>query len=707
MTRRPIVLVLLAGLVAASCTSGGGGGPSPSTPGSSPPVTASPSGGPGGAIVVPAAAFRFAPFTLVPLLGADAPAYAGPTTPHSLQGVQMSAEVRRLLRDPAVADALAAQGFAVVPADFRLFHMAYQGNVYDGWPVFVTTDAAYHTWHLVFDKVLRSLEQEVLLPKLERFVLAFLDGTELQAEQLRGTGLADAAAGLVQLLQVAGAELGLDVGPLGPQAEREKALIDAHAVAGTSPILGTKIDYSLYTPRGHYTRNEDLTRFFVAMSVLGQSAFCLPGTMDCPGTGPLRMAVLAARILTPDAELTAMWKDLYEPTAFLVGLADDYTPFEVAEAANAVAPGWLDDPSAFARDPAVEDLAGLLAATRPVRIDPEKASVRLMGTRFVIDSFVLDQMIFPNVGTGSEPRLVASPLDLAAAFGSDFAYGVQDAAGETRYRNYDRQLGLMRRAIASRPEQDWGGTVYDAWLSALEPMWLPHGKAFPDFMRTDAWAAKDHQTGFGSYAELKHDTILYTKQSVAEGGDGLPVPPRTNWVEPDPVAFERLEAVVDLMRDGLSGRDLLPHEQDRLLRDLSDLLGFFGRIAEDELSGRAISERDNERLTHIGGELEGFWWRTSDRPGSSAPEADEDAAIVADISSSPEGVVEVGTGRIDRILVLVPNDDGVFQVALGGVYSYYEFVTDPGQRLTDELWRQMLDQGKAPARPSWEVVAGG
>ncbi len=38
-------------------------------------------------------------------------------------------------------------------------------------------------------------------------------------------------------------------------------------------------------------------------------------------------------------------------------------------------------------------------------------------------------------------------------------------------------------------------------------------------MRSEAWTAKAHQSGLGSYAELKHDTLLYSKQAVAEGGD--------------------------------------------------------------------------------------------------------------------------------------------------------------------------------------------
>jgi len=48
-----------------------------------------------------------------------------------------------------------------------------------------------------------------------------------------------------------------------------------------------------------------------------------------------------------------------------------------------------------------------------------------------------------------------------------------------------------------------------------------------------------------------------------------------------------------------------------------------------------------------------------------------------------------------------PNDEGAFQVAKGGVYSYYEFWQDPSDRLTDEQWRSMLNGGNAPERPDW------
>jgi hypothetical protein len=709
MIRRLVLLVSVFALVAAACTSGGGeeASGSPPTPGpTGSPTSVSPSP-PAGVLSLPGALVLFADLQTVPLYGENAPPYAGPPTPTTLAGVTIAPSVREALDQAGVSQALTSQGFVVVPDELRLMHFAYQGNVYEGWPVFVTTDAAYHSWHLVFDKLLRSIEQEVLLPKLETLVRGLLEGAHAQTGEVAGTPVEDAASRAEQLYQVAAAELGLPVTP-GPLAEEEMALIDAHAGRETSPIVGTEIDYSLFTPRGHYTRNEDLTRFFVAMSVLGQLAFCLPETTDCPGLEPARMAILASRVLVEDPELLELWRQIYEPTAFLVGLADDYTPLEVAGAARGVAPAGLGDPAAFADDALVAGIMNTLVTSRPVQINSERASVRIMGTRFVLDSFIFDQLIYPNVGTPEEPRLLPSALDLAASFGSAFAYGALADAGETAYANYDEQLERLSAAVAARPAADWGGTVYDAWLHALEPVFADHGEAYPDLMRTDAWAAKALQSGLGSFAELKHDTILFTKQAAAEGGDGGELPERRNWVEPEPVAFARLAAMAELMRAGLDARELLTREQADLLRDVAELFTFFARTAQDELAGEPISDADDERLTYIGGEFEALWWRASDRSPTGQPSADEDAAIVADIASSPNEVLEVATGRFDRVYVLVPDDEGAFQVAVGAVYSYYEFTSPAGQRLTDEAWRAMLDSGEAPERPSWvqPILAG-
>jgi hypothetical protein len=702
--RRSIALAVAAVVMLTACTpSGPGSGASPSpTPG------ATSSAPPAFAGLPPTALASFASFTGVPALDPDAPAFPGPATPTSLDGVAVAEALEDDLAARGVEDTLAGQGFVVVPGDYRMISFVYDENYYAGTPSYVTTDAAYHVWHLVFDKVLRDLEQETLLPELEALVTGLLGAAQAQTAELAGTPLGDAASRVEQLYQVAAATLGLGV-ELGPLAREEKALIDAHAEAAVSPLLGLEVNYTLFTPRGHYTRTADLTRYFVAMSVLGQLGFCLPKTVSCPaGPEPVHQALLAARPLVADESLTSRWSRIYEPTAFLVGLADDYTPFEVADAASQVAPGWLTDPAALAGEEATAAVVAALTAARPVLINTDRASVRVMGTRFVIDALVLDQLVYDFVGTREEPRSLPSALDVAAVLGSDLAARILDESGAGDYLNYPEQRAALTAAMAQRPTEDWGGTVYDAWLYALQPMFATHGTAYPDYQRGDGWAAKALQSGLGSYAELKHDTILYAKQAFAEMGGDFPEVTARGWVEPDPVAFERLAAAANLMSRGLAERDLLSEAHATLFADLGGLLGFLGAVARDELAGQAPTDAENERIGTIGSELEGFAVRTSDVAEDGSLEGDQDAAVVADIATGLKAeVLEVGTGRFDRLLVLVPGSDDEFQVAVGAVYSFYEFTGESGQRLTDEQWRALLDAGEAPDRPAWQDVLFG
>jgi hypothetical protein len=174
------------------------------------------------------------------------------------------------------------------------------------------------------------------------------------------------------------------------------------------------------------------------------------------------------------------------------------------------------------------------------------------------------------------------------------------------------------------------------------------------------------------------------------------------------VIYARLAAVAGLMRDGLDDRGLLSPVVEDVLDRLIDMYGRFERLARDELAGAAISMEDNEWLETISSRFELIWLLAGEdvdpsgaQTGGFTESPNDIAAVVVDIMSNPEAALEIGTGYIDLIYVLVPNDQGVFQVARGGVYSYYEFWVPRGERLTNEEWRGMLADGSQPDRPGW------
>jgi hypothetical protein len=660
----------------------------------------------------------FAAYRWVPPLD-DADVYGGPMTPTSFDDVLLVPTQQWYWDDARLSSAqgmLEGNGFAVLESRYRFFHDGYKNSSYWYEPLFVTTDAVYHSWHLAFDKVLRDTEQQRLLPILERLLGDAVDLARQQEQSLAGTDLADDAHRVTAYYEAAASMLELDIGPVNDLAGEEIAAIEAGAGMQTSPITGLIecqaperfvgcVDFSLFRPRGHYSRTPELQRYFKAMSVLGQEGFALDqGIGVVPG-------LLMSRIITTDPALLAGWTAIYEPTSFLVGLADDISPLEIVVAADREVPGWTDDPTLLVGAD-VSAIADAVLGTHPVAIDPERASVRSMGARFTLDSLILDQLAFPNVGRDApgERRLLVSGLDIAASFGSQLARDLQ-LETESVYHRYEEQLDAMTELVASRSPDDWAGTVYDAWLIALEPQFDERGAAYPDFMQNQAWTAKGIQTGLASYTELKHDTVLYTKQGSAGEGEG-PEPPSfepRNWVEPDPVAFGRISAAAGLLRDGFAERDLLTPQTDDLLATLIELSDWLGGIAQRELAGAVANDSENDRLGRIGSELEYLWYASSDlaldTTGQTILAPDVQAALVTDIFTTSFEYLQLATGRIDTIHVVVPIGDGRFELATGYVPSYYEFwrpSTEP--RLTNEEWRSILNDwetDRTPLRPRW------
>jgi hypothetical protein len=295
-------------------------------------------------------------------------------------------------------------------------------------------------------------------------------------------------------------------------------------------------------------------------------------------------------------------------------------------------------------------------------------------------------------------------LDVFAALGSGRAFTLLEEMGETRYANYPEQMGKLRGEIADLKIDSWTQTLYWNWLYALQPLIEPKAEQYPAFMRTTAWQDKELQAALGSWTELKHDTILYAKQVMAEMGGGPPPEPPAGWVEPNPGAYARLLALTRMTRSGLEGRGLLTKNTAANLMRLDDLLKFLLDVSQRELAGEELSADDYERIKYFGGELEAMTLAAADQEGEGSPyfEEDEWAAVIADVATDPTGqVLEEGTGYVSEILVVVPDGTGGLHLAKGGVYSYYEFLWPMADRLTDEAWRTLLEAGEQPEQPAW------
>ena len=613
---------------------------------------------------------------------------------------------------------LEQNGFVVVPSRIAQIYDVYKAAKERNIPIFVATDALLHTFHILYDYTLRTAEIEHFVQNLQGLNATMMEAALEQYQEASGR-TKEAALKNVAYFAVASTLLDPQT-PVPPEVkglvDQELALIEEHAGFALSPIFGYREDYSQYVPRGHYTRNETFRRYFKAMMWYGRLMFRLkPGQSEEAvemGREETRQAILIALALQKDREALAAWERIYEPTVFFVGKTDDLNVYDYSQAMREVYGEGLSF-NDLEDDARLDGFIARAMTLRPPKIissyvtDQEKPEevtkgFRFMGQRFIPDSYIFQQLVYDKVGTMHEPRLFPKGLDVLAALGSERAYEILDQVyQETRYAHYEEQMAKVRDEFSRLPPEQWTENLYWSWLHTLRSLLEAKGQGYPTFMLNPAWTEKQLFTALGSWAELRHDTILYAKQSYTMKATGMmPQPEQVKgYVEPQPEVFARLAALTRQMRAGLGDRGLLNEEYQHKLDQMESLLLSLKAISEKELAGQALTEEEYGLIRNIGGTLEAITTFSAEVEKEITSEADERMAIVADVHTDVNTgqVLEEGVGDAFLIYVVAPVE-GDLVVAQGGAFSYYEFLQPMSDRLTDEAWQAMEPR---PDLPIW------
>ena len=583
----------------------------------------------------------------------------------------------------AQASALAQRGFfQALMAGGSEFFQLYESNRYNLFPSFVTVDAMVHTYHLYFAYLLRTCERDRLSAQLCELSRRMLVASVGQLQALAGTEWEAAAtlcAGFfavgTALLDAGASELAQVPAQVQQAVDAELALIYAADGVEPSPLFdqsGLAVasagdaslgeDYSQYAPRGYYAGDAQLEAYFRAMMWYGRRSFTQSNEV-------LDRCALLATLALAQADDTGEapaeeWGAVYQVTAFFAGASDDNGYYEYLPLAQ----------QAYGADVSVTSLPGDNAAWRafhqltaeapspqinsvPMRDEGEGADhvsanqgFRFMGQRFTVDEAVFQKLVYSEVGARDDGacRMLPDVLDLPAALGSAPAYAILDAQGDTGYAGYAENLGKLQTALEEAPADLWRASLAAQWLNMLRPLLDEKGAGWPNALRGDAWARRNLQTFAGSYTELKHDTVLYAKQVMAEAGGG-PLEERDDrgYVEPEPAVFGRLSSLVQATSEGMARFGMLGEADAENLAILQELADRLRAIANKELRDELPTDEEFDLIRGFGAQIEHFWQAVHEQDAGGEPFTTTEfpAAVVTDIATDPNGsVLEVGRG---------------------------------------------------------------
>jgi hypothetical protein len=598
-------------------------------------------------------------------------------------------------------------------------------------PLFVSADSILNAVHRSYDDLLKGLE----VGSLADLLSALLQGMR---SNLAGGAIAalgpDVARDIDLYLAV---PLGLLQGsapaPVAGASASDIASFIAKAQAATGiatiSLFGSARDedFSQFTPRGHYTDSDALKQYFRAMIWLGRFDQRMLETQP-DGTqvfhrrqfdGALGLTTLL------DADNQARWQAITAALDAFVGEPDSMQPPEFPallaqlHAPDLAAVEALDD--ATIADALVAGHFGAQRIASAVMITgvhdqalPLSRSFLLLGQRYVVDSHVFSNVVYDRVPptTAGRMRMLPNPLDVAfAVFGDNQAGAMMQAELDTFA--YAPALASMRVLVDAHGADFWGKNLYNLWLGSLRALSPVAGGQSGPFAvaSTEPWGRRLLNAQLASWAELRHDTILYVKQSYSTGvtcafPDAL--------VEPNPAFFGKL---VDFAAKGkqvivaLAPPSGIATAANAFFDNLTSAAGTLKAMAEAQVAGTPFTDdqmafiNQTVKVQTICGGATAMGWYPKLFYGYNSTDFHPTIADVhtapTDEAGDPVGnVLHVGTGYA-RLMVVTANTCTGPKAYVGLASSYFEDTTTNLKRLDDPSWKALLDGTTRPADVSW------
>jgi len=649
--------------------------------------------------------------------------------------------------NPAELAAFKQNGFVVsermgASSCTDMFYRIYKRDL----PVLITSDAVLHAWHRSYDALLEEVETSMLIPALDD-ILAAMAAQVGKAGAEYGAGLfKDSIPDADYFLAVARSLLaGQAVKSTLGNDDRVRHTIDAcrgeqmqeFELFGT----GRVVDFSQFKPRGHYEKSYQLQCYFRAMMWCGRIDLRVAGNPKESSPRQLASAVVLHDLLQKSGKFER-WQQFDRMIQTFVGQPDSMTFAQlgaVLSTAGIRSPADVKDAAALkaigdrieAGDFGAQEIRGDYFVADPYR--PGKLvlprSFTFLGQRFAVDSWVTCKVVYDDIYWNGFPvqRRIPSCLDVSfAAFGNDHTVPllvdrITNASGRKFHDGlpYQHNLAALQTVIDSKPDSMWQQNLYTGWLGCLRELSKPTaGKEYPEAMQTQAWAMKTLNTQLASWTQLRHDTILYVKQSYT-AGDKCYYP--AGFVEPVPHFWARLERMVARAADLIDATPY-PDRQKRdqhgaFLRRFAKTVKTLGVIADKELAQKELSKEETKFLEDVvevqherggsGGKVHYAGWYPAlfylggeDSRKWDALVADVHTDVPDPIVGDPGCVLHQGVGGVDLLLLAV--DSGKDRMVFAGpVLSHYEFEVGGVARKADSEWKMTLQADRAPPRPEW------
>ena len=466
--------------------------------------------------------------------------------------------------------------------------------------------------------------------------------------------------------------------------------------------------YSLFRARGHYTRSDGLKRYFHGMMWL-QTA-----TMGLDYETEVKQAVQMAFAMKLFKKTRQKYDKINNLITLLMGKHDNLSLIQVMAEVDKTGMSMdelLNDDKEIAKlTKTLNEIGNKQTRIRPKFEKTSHNKINVMPQRYQPDAEVLQEMV--DYDSKPTKRAVPKGIDVMAAMGVTAAEQILKEE-KTEWKQLLPNLDKMKKRMS---EIDWSETTATQWMETLKVLTTGTDSKSPYFMQNPNWSKKDLNAALASWAELKHDAILYAKQPMGAecgGGENVPEPVVRGYVEPNVKFWKKASELLENTAKLLKSQNMMTEKIEGVTERLKEEVEFLFRVSEKELAGKILSDEEYDQISYIGATFENISLDLLRMPSQELYNwvdiegADRKVALVADVytanadNNPDKAILFEAVGDADEIYVVV-EIGGYLYLTRGAVLSYREFVQPINEpRLTDEEWQKQLEGNPRKGVPEW------
>jgi len=452
----------------------------------------------------------------------------------------------------------------------RTYRQIFEPYINPSSPVFITSDAVIHAFHVLFKESI-SRHEEINAEKLRDILKMVWARIKPQQESPSGksadernpkdpqkTEGSDPDQDYQQLLRAAkdrariviavaikllgDTPVGLDAqlsSIVDDEVERVISADDTRMpewITTSSPGF-IAIDYSRYRPRGFYDRTESLRRYFRAISWLQSIPFRVDQDKELLAIFMLgkTLADYYSGDYTKRLEIEK-WFRCYND---LIGQGDDLDLLVASQIVRS-RPADLNTVREYLAKLNSVDDRGSKIRDQP-GVQPETTTeIASAEFRIISPHRTPDAVLFQRTTSlFNFNRTWPSGLEICGVLGSEYANQLLAAKVPS-----ENQADLVESIDASRKYFETKN-LYNRYLNCLAALLDEPEPDAPSFLNSRAWKTKTCNTALSGWSQIRHTWTLQAKQTVHTIGGALENLP-SGFVEPEPEFFARLGELVEL-----------------------------------------------------------------------------------------------------------------------------------------------------------------